>query len=210
MTTRMKFCGITRAEDARAAQACGADAIGLIFHPRSPRAVDVERARTVVAGLAPLMVRVAVFVDPEPAMVAAVLSCGIADVLQFHGAEPPEFCRGFGRRYLKAIRMEPGVDLTAQARRYADASALLVDTFAPDRHGGVGTTFDWNRLPPRLELPLVLAGGLTPANVREALAAVRPYAVDVASGVESAPGIKDHGLMALFAQAVRGADTQSN
>ncbi len=210
MRVRVKICGITRGEDALEAARLGADAVGLVFYPPSPRGVDPERARAAVAGLPAFVTRVGVFVDPEPEAVRAAVAAAALDLLQFQGREPPELCRAFGRPYMKALRAAPGTDLAAEARRYGDACAILVDTHRPGVPGGTGEAFDWSLLPPGLGRPpagrpLVLAGGLHPGNVAEAVRRVRPWAVDVSSGVEAAPGIKDAALMAAFMREVQGA-----
>ena len=203
---RIKICGLTRPKDAEQCAAAGADAIGLVFYPPSPRHVPIEAARAVIAALPPFVTVVALFVDPSVEEVEAVLQALPVDVLQFHGEEPPEFCRQFARPYLKAVRVRPDMDLTAYARRYADARGLLADAFVPGQAGGTGAVFDWTLLPPDLPLPLVLSGGLTPDNVTDAVQRVRPAAVDVSSGVEAAKGIKDAALIAAFISGVRHAD----
>jgi len=206
---RVKFCGMTRAEDARAAAALGVDAIGLIFHPPSPRAVDADRAAAVVDGLAPFVTRVGVFVDPRPGAVEQVLARVPLDLLQFHGDEPPELCAAYGRPWIKAVAMRSRDDALAAARRYAGASALLLDTWSAQRRGGTGRAFDWSQVPQQLDRPVLLAGGLVAGNVADAIRAVRPYAVDTASGVESAPGVKDHDKMKAFMKEVtRGQAAQ--
>lgn len=196
--TRVKICGITRPVDGREAARLGADAIGLVFYPPSPRHVSLDTARAIVAALPPFVTVVALFVDPDVAWVESVLAGCPVDVLQFHGEESPSFCRSFGRPYMKAVRMRPEVDLCAQAARYADARALLVDAYVEGVAGGTGARFDWSLLPDALSLPLVLSGGLDPENVAQAVAAVRPDAVDVSSGVEASKGIKDAARMAAF------------
>jgi len=201
--TRVKICGITRAEDGTAAARLGADAIGLVFYGASPRAVDPAAAQDIVRTLPAFVTVAALFVDPTEEQVARTLEAVAVDVLQFHGSEPPEFCAGFGRRYIKAVRMAEGADLDAAARRYADACGLLVDAYDPDLVGGSGRTFDWTRLPDDLPLPLILAGGLTAGNVAAAVAAVRPWGVDVSSGVEQDKGVKDAQKMANFIDEVR-------
>ena len=198
MPTRVKICGITRPEDALAAAAAGADAIGLVFADASPRRVDPGRARAIIAGLPPFIKVVGLFVDAPAEHVGTVLGAMPLDLIQFHGRETPEFCRSFGRPYLKAVRMSVDVDLPAEAGRYADAAGLLLDSFHPQLAGGTGEIFDWARVPRDLGRPLILAGGLTPDNVGAAVAAVQPYAVDVSSGVESAKGIKDAAKVAAF------------
>ena len=189
--------------DGVAAAACGMDAIGLVFYPKSPRVVDLATAEAIVAALPPFVSVVALFVDPAPETVATVLSRLPVDLIQFHGAESPEFCAAFGRPYLKAIPMRPQVDLAAQAQYYASARGLLVDTYRPGIPGGSGESFDWQQVPVQRAFPLILAGGLNPHNVAAAIHQVRPYAVDVSGGVESAKGIKDPTRMAAFAAAVQ-------
>lgn len=203
---RIKFCGITRPEDAVRASEAGADAIGLVFHPQSPRAIGIAQAQAILAAAPAFLTRVGVFVDTDAAELRALLEAVPLDVLQFHGDEPPEYCAAFGRPYVKAVRMREGTDVTAVARRHPGAAAILVDTYDPLRHGGTGAAFDWTQLPPRLDRPLVLAGGLTPDNVRSACRIVRPYAVDVSGGIEGAPGVKDPRKMYAFADEVRAVE----
>lgn len=210
MRTRIKICGITRPEDALAAARLGADAIGLVFHERSPRRVDVARAAAVAAALPPFCATVALFVDPAPHAVREVLGGVRIDFLQFHGDEPPAFCGGFGRPYLKAVRMREGVDLEKAAARYADATALLLDAWHAELPGGTGRRFAWRALPAGLRLPVMLAGGLAADNVAEAIRIMHPYGVDVSSGVEAAPGIKDAGRMRAFVRAVALADDEAD
>lgn len=203
---RVKVCGITRVEDALAAAAAGAQALGFVFYPPSPRFVAPGDARAIITRLPPLITRVGLFVDADPAFIHSVLATVPLDVIQFHGDEAPDFCAGFDKPYLKAVRMKPGVDLHEVCARYADASALLLDGYADAAPGGTGTRFDWNRVPPDLPRPVILAGGLTAANVRQAIAACRPAAVDVSSGVELAKGIKDKHAMTEFIREVACAD----
>lgn len=205
MRTRVKICGITRIEDAEAAARAGADAIGLVFDPASPRCVDLEQARAIAQAVPPFVTVVGLFVDAAPERVREVLNWVGLDLLQFHGTESPEQCRQYARRYIKAIRMRPEVDLLGEARRYADAAGILLDSFVPGVSGGSGRTFDWTRVPRDLGRPLILAGGLAPHNVAEAIRRVRPYAVDVSSGVERSPGVKDPDKIAAFLEAVRDA-----
>jgi phosphoribosylanthranilate isomerase len=200
---RVKFCGITRAEDARTAVALGADAIGLVFYAGSPRAVTLPQAMAAVSGLPPFIVRVGLFVDPRLEEVEMVLRLGGVDVLQFHGAEPPEFCRHFGRPYIKALRVRPQMDVRTEVEHHPDAAAVLLDTHEAGVPGGTGRAFDWTLIPRDLPRPIILAGGLTPANVAAAIRQVRPYAVDVSGGIESAPGVKDAGLMQVFLHEVK-------
>ncbi|MEE9254868.1 MAG: phosphoribosylanthranilate isomerase [Pseudomonadales bacterium] len=202
---RVKICGITRVEDARTAVAAGADALGFMFYEPSPRAVDLALARAIVAELPAFVTVVGVFVDPPRAAVDAVLREVGLDVLQFHGDESPADCERFGRRYIKTVRMAPGVDVQEAARRHVHAHALLLDTYVSNQPGGVGKTFDWSLVPDELTMPVVLAGGLIPENVGDAIRQVRPCAVDVSGGVEGPrKGIKDPQKIARFIRAVRG------
>ncbi|MDN3577300.1 phosphoribosylanthranilate isomerase [Chitinimonas viridis] len=203
MTARIKICGLRDVATARATAALGADAIGLVFHEASPRHVSINTAHEIVAALPPFVSTVGLFVDADPSLVEGVLRTLPLDLLQFHGDEPPEYCRAFGRPYIKAVRVKPGLDLLELADRYADARGLLCDAYSPLAHGGTGERFDWNLLPASLPLPLILSGGLDSANVADAIRAVRPWAVDVSSGVESQRGIKDLDRVAQFIAAVR-------
>ncbi len=206
MRTRIKICGITSASDARAAAAAGADAIGLVFYPPSPRAVTPAQAAEIVRALPPFVTAVGLFVDPAPAEVEATLAACPLGLLQFHGDEPPGLCERFGRPYLKAIRVRAGVDLLESLAPYGAAAGWLLDAYRPGEYGGTGATFDWGLIPRGLGRPVVLSGGLTPENVAEAVRRVRPWAVDVSSGVESAKGIKDAARIAAFVAGVRHAD----
>ncbi len=206
MRTRVKICGITSVQDGVAAARHGADAIGLIFYPPSPRRVALEQARSIAAGLPPFVARVAVFVDPAPAEVEAVIRACRPDVLQFHGAEAPELCRGFGVPYLKAARVGREGDLLEYLAPFHDAAGWLLDTYREELYGGTGEAFDWDTIPPRPARPIVLSGGLDAQNVGRAIRRVRPWAVDVSSGVESAKGVKDERLIAAFIAGVRNAD----
>lgn len=207
---RIKFCGVTKVADALAAAECGADAIGLIFVPTSPRCLDVARATQITAALPALVTRVALFRDAESAEVRDVLNRVAIDVLQFHGNESPAYCAQFGRPWLKAVAMGAITEADALARyldQHRAASGFVFDSHGGARSGGSGHAFDWSRLPRDRVKPLILAGGLHPQNVREAIIAVRPWAVDVSSGIESAPGIKDHAKMRAFADEVSRART---
>lgn len=208
MRTRIKICGITRVEDALASVRLSADAIGLVFAEKSPRRVDVERASAIVRALPPFVATVALFVNPDPAEVETVLERVRPSLLQFHGEESPDFCRSFGTPWLKAVRVRPGTDLLQCAADFADAAGLLLDAYTPDAHGGTGHRFDWSLIPAGLALPVVLAGGLDTGNVAEAIRRVRPWAVDVSSGVEAAKGIKDAAKVAAFISEVRNVDLQ--
>jgi phosphoribosylanthranilate isomerase len=204
--TRIKFCGITREHDARAAAELGADAIGLVFAARSPRRVGVAQAAALAAAVPPFVARVALFLDAPPADVRAVLDAVPIDVLQFHGREDEAYCRSFGRPYIKAVPMGDALDVDAYLREHAAAIAFLLDSHSGGGQGGSGHAFDWSRVPARAARPIVLAGGLRPETVGAAVRRVRPYAVDVSSGIESAPGVKDYARMRAFAAAVRAAD----
>lgn len=198
-TVRVKICGITTTDAAIAAAAAGADAIGLVFYSASPRNLaDLGRARDIALAAGPLINVVGLFVNPQPVEIEKVLGQVPLSLLQFHGDESEAFCHSFARPYLKALRMKPGVDIKASAVAYSSAAGLLLDAYRPGIPGGTGEVFDWQQIPPSLPRPLVLAGGLTPANVAQAVATVRPWAVDVSGGVESGPGIKDTDLIRQF------------
>ena len=203
--TRVKMCGITRPQDGLAAAAAGADAIGLVFYAKSPRNVALDQAAAITQALPPFVSSVALFVNPTPAEVDAVLQKVRPDVLQFHGEESPEFCRSFGVPYLKAARVRPDSDLLQFAASFADAQGFLLDAWSEAGHGGTGERFDWNLIPANLPKPLILAGGLTPENVRLAIETVHPWAVDVSSGIEQSKGIKDAARIAAFMKEVENA-----
>lgn len=203
--TRVKICGITRKDDARVAARAGADAIGLVFYPQSPRFLSVERAVEIRDTLPPFVQAVALFVNPDAAQVAQVIGRLRPAMLQFHGAESPEFCGQFGVPYIKACRVKPGIDLLEYLRPFSRASAWLFDSYVPE-YGGVGESFDWSLVPAAGDHPLILSGGLARDNVAEAIRRVRPWGVDVSSGVESAKGIKDAAKIAAFIAEVRNAD----
>jgi phosphoribosylanthranilate isomerase len=206
MHTRVKICGITSVGDGLAAARHGADAIGLIFYPPSPRLVTLERAREIAAGLPPFVARVAVFVNPAAADVDAVIRACRPDLLQFHGEESADFCRSFGVPYLRALRVRPGVDLLESLSPFGDAAGWLLDAYRQELYGGTGVAFDWDVIPRELARPLILSGGLDAENVGAAIRRVRPWAVDVSSGVEAAKGVKDERRIAAFMEAVRNAD----
>ena len=203
--TRVKICGLTRERDVDAVVDAGADAIGFVFYPPSARFVTSERAAALSKRVAPFTSIVGLFVNPDPADVRAALDAVPIHLLQFHGDEDEAFCRQFGRPYLKAVRMRPGVDLIHYAALFASAQALLVDALV-EGFGGGGQTFDWSLIPTGLTRPLVLSGGLSPENVEDAIRRVRPAAVDVSSGVEASKGIKDARRIAEFIAGVRNAD----
>ena len=207
---RIKVCGITRPQDAAAAAACGTDAIGLVFYEDSPRYVGLEAARTVLDALPPFITRVGVFVEPDAAQLRMILENVSLDLLQFHGNESADFCRVFGKPYIKAVSMKADVDLAAYAGMYPDASALLLDTHVAGIPGGTGRVFDWNMIPAGLDKPIILAGGLNPGNVGAAVASIRPYAVDVSGGVESEKGIKDKQKIEAFIRAVHNVGNNGN
>lgn len=206
--TRIKICGITRVEDALVAAQAGADAIGLVFHEKSPRHVTVQQAARVVAAVPPFITVVGLFVNPSEEMVREVMRQAPLDVLQFHGEEEPEFCACFGRPWIKAIRVRRDVDLIQCAARYRMAQGLLLDAFVEGAHGGTGESLDWALIPQNLPLPVILAGGLHTGNVAEAIRLIRPYAVDVSSGVEASKGIKDAAKVAAFINEVNNIDLQ--
>lgn len=206
--TRIKICGITRLEDLRAAVELGTDALGLVFYPPSSRFLDPAQAAALVQAVPPFVTTLGLFVNAEPAAVRQVLTEVPLDMLQFHGEEDAAYCRQFGRPYLKAARVRPGLDLLEYAASYPDARGLLLDAYV-DGYGGAGKTFDWQLIPPGLPLPLVLSGGLDAGNVAAAIHTVRPWAVDVSSGVELAGttrGSKDAAKIAAFITGVRNAD----
>ena len=203
--TRVKMCGITRSQDGLAAAEAGADAIGLVFYAKSPRNVGLDQAASIVRVLPPFVTTVALFVNPQQSEVEAVLRQVRPDVLQFHGEETPEFCRSFGVPYMKAARVRPQTDLLQFAAIYADAQGLLLDAWSETGHGGTGERFDWNMIPEHVPKPIILAGGLSPANVGRAIELVHPWAVDVSSGIEVAKGIKDAARIAAFMKEVENA-----
>ena len=206
MATAVKICGITRGEDAVAAARYGARAIGFVFFRGSPRYVATSQAGQIVRALPPFVTPVGLFVDATAEEVRATVSATGVQLLQFHGDETPGFCAQFGLPYVKAVRVRPEVDLLQYARDHRMACGLLFDAFSKDAYGGTGSSFDWSLIPRNMPLPVILSGGLTPANVAQAVRAVRPWAVDVSSGVESAPGVKDAARIAAFMSGVRDAD----
>lgn len=202
MKIRVKICGITRVADALDAAEAGADAIGMVFYGPSPRAIDIEQAAKIVYALPPFIARVGLFVNAEPEYVSDVLAQVPLSCLQFHGDETASYCESFDMPYIKAIRMKPGIDVVAAASAYVSAAGILLDSYQPDLPGGTGVAFDWMQIPIGLPRPLILAGGLNPDNVAEAVKIVQPYAVDVSGGVEKSKGIKDADKMTAFVRGV--------
>jgi phosphoribosylanthranilate isomerase len=205
--TRIKICGLTREADVEAAVAAGADAIGLVFYPKSPRLLSLERAAALARRLPPFVTPVGLFVNADPAEVARVAAAIPNLLLQFHGEETPAACAASGRPYIKAARMAPGVDLLNFMSRYPEAQAILLDAHV-EAYGGSGKVFDWSLIPADVPRPVVLSGGLHAGNVIQGVQRIRPWAVDVSSGVESAKGIKDAAAMRRFCDAVREADAR--
>jgi phosphoribosylanthranilate isomerase len=201
--TRVKICGITRVEDAISAINAGADAIGLVFYAQSPRFVTIEQAQKIVAAIPPFVSVVGLFVNAPKAEIETVLSKVRLDILQFHGDESPSDCEQIKMPYYKAIRVKAGTNLLQYAVEFNSAKALLLDAFSETAFGGTGQTFDWNLIPKNMTKPIILAGGLSAENVAKAIQQVRPYAVDVSGGVESAKGSKDVAKIAAFMQAVK-------
>lgn len=206
--TRIKICGITRVEDMMDAAHNGADALGLVFYDKSPRHVNAQQAAQMADAIPPFVSLVGLFVNASAAEVLEVMQAVPLDVLQFHGEEEPDFCAQFGRPYLKAVRVKAGINLVQYAARFAGAQGLLLDTFVEGAHGGTGASFDWALIPNDLPLPVILSGGLNAGNVAEAIAQVRPYAVDVSSGVEASKGIKDAAKIVAFIKEVGRMDLQ--
>jgi phosphoribosylanthranilate isomerase len=207
MRTRVKICGFTRVEDAVYAAHSGVDAIGLVFYAPSPRHVDVGQAVKIVNALPPFVSVVALFVDEHESSIREVLKNVQVDCIQFHGDESAEACRIYGKPYMKAIRMRPETDIQSFEQSYYDAAGLLLDAYHPGARGGTGDSFNWDLVPSKCSLPIVLAGGLDATNIRQAIAKVKPYAVDVSSGVEADKGIKDNVKMATFVKVVNETDT---
>lgn len=199
---RVKICGITRPQDGIAAAEAGADAIGLVFYNKSPRAVSITQAQAIVRELPVFMTIVGLFVNATSEEITQILAQVPLDRLQFHGEESSAACEQFGKPYIKALRMKPTIEIATLAQCYTRASALLIDSYVPDIKGGTGVAFDWGQLPKNLPKPIILAGGLTSGNVSQAIRMVKPYAVDVSGGVESAKGIKDVNKINAFMQEI--------
>lgn len=205
MRTRVKICGITRKVDALAVVEAGADAIGLNFSPLSPRHVALEQAAEISRSVPPFVAVVGLFVNAASYEVDLVMKHCKLDLLQFHGDESPEDCRRYGKPYIKAIRVQPETNLIQYAQDFSDAKALLLDAYVDGVAGGTGRVFDWNLIPKSFPLPIILAGGLTPENVQDAIQQVRPYAVDVSGGVEIQKGIKSAEKITAFMRGVSHA-----
>ena len=201
---RIKVCGIRNLEDALVASSAGADALGFVFYGPSPRNVELAEAADIIAALPAFVTSVALFVDPEPAWVEAVVAETAVDLLQFHGEETGDFCRSFSRPYIKALRVRPDADIAAQAACYPDARAILLDSYVQGIPGGTGVRFDWSLIPLGLKQPIVLAGGLTPENVGEAAGQPGIWGLDVSGGVEERKGIKSPALIESFCKGVNG------
>ena len=206
MRVRVKVCGITRVEDALAAARHGADAIGFVFWDQSARSVAPAQAREIASRLPPFVSTVGVYVDPSPEWVEETAVTAGLSLLQFHGEELPDFCSQFRLPYIKALRVREGVDLLQYGKLYQNAKGLLLDTYTAGMPGGTGQVFDWGLIPRDFPLPLVLSGGLNPDNVMPAIKQVRPWAVDVSSGVEIAKGIKDINKISAFMQGVKNCE----
>ena len=208
--TRIKICGITSIADAGAAVDAGADAIGMVFYPGSPRAVTLAQAAQIARAVPPFVTLVALFVDEPAENIRRIVETLPINLIQFHGEETGEFCGQFQRPWIKALRVQPGIDLVAHCAQYGAARAILLDSWQQGVPGGTGRTFDWDLARARLPLPLVLAGGLDAGNVGAAISLLRPAAVDVSGGVEASPGRKDAGKIKRFIAAVRAADALGN
>lgn len=206
--TRIKICGITTVQDAACVVSAGADAIGLVFHVPSPRNISLNTAHNIAVHVGAFTTVVALFVDPDPEYVYEVLARVPVHVLQFHGKESADFCLQFNRPYIKALRMANDIDLLAQITAHENAAGLLLDSWHSEKAGGTGEVFDWSRIPVSLRQTIILAGGLNADNVQNAIKLIRPYAVDVSGGVESAPGIKDAARIAAFVANVSCADAE--
>jgi phosphoribosylanthranilate isomerase len=207
--TRIKICGITRPEDALAAASSGADAIGLVFYADSPRAVTVQEAKDIAQVLPPFVTLVSLFVNAPAETISDVLSQVPVGLIQFHGDEDSRFCRGFGRPWIKALRVRDSMNVAKEAAALSGATGVLLDAWQEGVPGGTGRTFDWALANEQLPLPMVLAGGLDEVNVGDAIGGLRPWAVDVSGGVESSPGIKDAEKIQRFVAAVRAADQKT-
>jgi phosphoribosylanthranilate isomerase len=206
LRTRVKICGITRAQDATALVQSGADALGLVFFPKSPRHVTLQQAREIAAGVAPFVTVTGLFVNASADSVREVLASVPLGLLQFHGEETNDQCNCFGLPFIKSIPMKSGTDLLSLMSAYPDAAGFLLDAWQPETRGGGGIVFDWEQIPEGIHTPIVLAGGLTPANVATAIRTVKPYAVDVSTGVERDKGIKSREKIEAFMREVRNSE----
>lgn len=200
---RIKICGITNVDDAAAVVDAGAHALGLVFYEKSPRAVEIQQARAIAYAAGPFIGVTGLFVDASVQLVESVIARVPLQILQFHGDESADYCEAFKRPYIKAIRMRPELDVAAAMAAHPNASGFLLDAYRPGTPGGTGETFDWDRVPHNSQVPIVLAGGLTPENVADAIRKTRVYGVDVSGGVESAPGKKDHNQIKSFINNAR-------
>ena len=209
MRTRVKICGITRPEDGIAAAHAGADAIGLVFYPNSPRHVEIDQAAEICRALPPFVTRVALFVNASAEEIADVIAQVSIDLIQFHGNECPDYCAAHGKPWIRAIRMKEGVDLHKERERFSAAAALLVDSYKPGFPGGTGEAFNWLKIPADLAGEVILAGGLNPGNVADAVRQVAPWAVDVSGGVEFDKGLKDAALIEEFIRGVQVGDRET-
>ena len=205
MRIRTKICGITRLEDAKASVHAGCDALGFVFYKDSPRYIALDAFKVIVKELPPFVTKTGLFVNADPAEIEEAIQSGLVNVLQFHGDETPDFCRQFNFPYIKAVAVSPSVDLIQYAKDFYDTEALLLDTYHEHLKGGIGQTFDWNLIPQSLSKPIVLAGGLTVDNVKEAIKKVKPYAVDVSGGVEESKGIKNSLKIQAFIKETQDA-----
>ena len=205
MIPRIKICGLRDVAAMQVAVHQGADAIGLVFYAPSPRNIERGDAQALLAAVPAFVTTVGLFVNADAAWLRHLLQTLPLDLLQFHGDESPDYCRSFGRPYIKAVRVKPDTNLLEYAAQYHDACGLLVDAFVEGTPGGTGEAFDWSLIPADLPLPLILSGGLHAGNVAEAIATVKPWAVDVSSGVEASRGVKDHGKIVEFIKAARSA-----
>jgi len=205
LRTRIKICGITRLEDAKASVRAGCDALGFVFYKESPRYIALDAFKVIVKELPPFVTKAGLFVNADPAEIEEAIQSGLVNVLQFHGDETPDFCRQFNFPYIKAVAVSSSVDLIQYAKDFHDAEALLLDAYHEHLKGGTGQTFDLNLIPQSLSKPIVLAGGLTVDNVKEAIKKVKPYAVDVSGGVEESKGIKNSLKIQAFIKETQDA-----
>ncbi|MFW1676310.1 phosphoribosylanthranilate isomerase [Pontibacter sp. JAM-7] len=207
MRTRIKICGITRLEDAYAAIDAGADALGFVFYPPSPRYIEPCKAAAIISQLPAFVTTTGLFVDEQASLIDQIIMETRIGLIQFHGKETADFCGGFSKPYIKAMRMKPGLDIAAAANQFSAAQNLLLDAYQPGVPGGTGEVFDWQRIPADLAAKVILAGGLDCDNVADAILTVQPYAVDVSGGVEQGKGIKDAAKITAFVKEVNRADS---